>query len=77
MKRTRIATEYAKISNLDFKTSAEILTATTNSMNVSIEHASDVFSFLGDATASGADEIGKAFQKVGGSAGALGKFVLN
>jgi TP901 family phage tail tape measure protein len=71
MKRVKVATEYAKISNLDFKTSAEILTATTNSMNVSIERASDVFSYLGDATATGADEIGKAMQKVGGTAGAL------
>jgi len=71
MKRVETATQYAKISALDFKQAAEILTATTNSMNVDIERAADVFSFLGDATATGADEIGIAFQRVGGSAGAL------
>ena len=71
MKRVETATQYAKISALDFKQAAEILTATTNSMNVDIERAADVFSLLGDATATGADEIGIAFQRVGGSAGAL------
>lgn len=77
MKRVQVATEYAKISSLDFNKAAEILTATTNSMNVDIERAADVFSYLGDATATGADEIGEAFQKVGGSAGALGKIMPN
>lgn len=71
MKRVQVATEYAKISSLDFNKAAEILTATTNSMNVDIQRAADVFAYLGDATATGADEIGEAFQKVGGSAGAL------
>lgn len=71
MEKVAVTTQYAKISNLEFKESAKILTATVNSMGVSIERASDVFSFLGDATATGADEIGKAFQRVGGSAGAL------
>lgn len=72
MKRTGVATQYAKISALDFKTSAEVLTATVNSMNVDIERASDVFTYLGDSTATGADEVGKAFQRVGGTAGAVG-----
>lgn len=71
MKRVQVATKYAKISSLDFNKAAEILTATTNSMNVDIQRAADVFSYLGDVTATGADEIGEAFQKVGGSAGAL------
>lgn len=71
MQKVNTTTQYAKISALDFAKAAEILTATTNSMNVSAERASDVFSYLGDATATGADEIGRAFQKVGGSAGAL------
>jgi TP901 family phage tail tape measure protein len=72
MKRVQVATEYAKISSLDFNKAAEILTATTNSMNVDIQRAADVFAYLGDATATSASEIGEAFQKVGGSAGALG-----
>lgn len=71
MNRTSVATQYAKISALDFKRSAEVLTATVNSMGVDIERASDVFSYLGDATATGADEIGIAFQRVGGTAGAV------
>jgi TP901 family phage tail tape measure protein len=72
MKRVQITTQYAKISALDFKKAAEILTATVNSMNVDIERASDVFAYLGDATATGADEIGRAFQRLGGTAGAVG-----
>lgn len=70
--RMETAVKYAKISNLDFNTSAKVLTATVNSMGVSADRASDVFSYLGDATATGADEIGIAMQKVGGSAGAIG-----
>jgi TP901 family phage tail tape measure protein len=71
MSRAKVATEYAKISALDFKTSAEVLTATVNSMGISIERASDVFSYLGDATATSSSEIGQAFQRVGGSASAI------
>jgi len=68
-KRMETAIKYAKISNLDFNTSARILTATVNSMGVSAEHAADVFSYMGDATATGADEIGEAFQRMGGTIG--------
>jgi hypothetical protein len=53
MKRLQITTQYAKISSLEFKDAAEILTATVNSMGVDIERASDVFAYLGDATATG------------------------
>lgn len=70
--RMEAAVKYATISNLDFSTSAKVLTATVNSMNVDINRASDVFSYLGDATATGADEIGQAMQRVGGTAGAVG-----
>lgn len=51
--RMESAIKYAKISNISFTESAKILTATVNSMNVDIDRASDVFSYLGDATASG------------------------
>lgn len=71
MQRMITTTQYAKISALDFRDASQILTATVNSMGVSIQRASDVFAYLGDATATGADEIGIAFQKVGGSAAAL------
>lgn len=69
--RMQTVTEYAKISSLDVTSATEIMTAAINSMGVSAERASDVWSYLGDATATGADEIGRAMQKVGGSAGAL------
>jgi len=72
MERVKIATEYAKVGNLEYKDSADILTATADSMNVSIERASDVFAYLGGATATGADEMGRAYQKVGDTAGNLG-----
>jgi TP901 family phage tail tape measure protein len=71
MNRTETATKYAKITNEDFTQSAEILTAVVNSMGVDIERASDVMTFLGDATATSGAEIGRAMQKVAGSAGAL------
>jgi len=69
IKRMETAMKYAKISNLDFSTSARILTATVNSMGVSAERAADIFSYMGDATATGADEIGEAFMRMGGSIG--------
>jgi TP901 family phage tail tape measure protein len=71
IQRMKDIVTYAKISSLSIKDSNEILTATINSMGVSAQKASDTWSALGDATATGADEIGKAFQKLGGSASAL------
>ena len=47
MERLKTTTQYAKISSLEFKDAAEILTATVNSMGVDIERASDVFAYLG------------------------------
>lgn len=70
MERVRIATQYAKIANVEFAQASEILTATVNSLNIPIERAADVMAYLGDATATGADEIGIAMQKVGGSTAA-------
>ena len=72
MERMETAVKYAKISNTDFTSSVQILTATVNSMNIDIDRASDVFSGLGDAAAISSEDIGKAMSKVGGSAGALG-----
>ncbi|MCK9330626.1 MAG: phage tail tape measure protein, partial [Candidatus Cloacimonetes bacterium] len=39
--------KYAKISGMEFKETAEIITATVNSMGISAERAVDVFSYLG------------------------------
>lgn len=72
MKRLESTTRYAKIANLDFNTSAELLTATVNSMNIDIERASDVFLKLGDSAATSGAEIATGFSKTSGSAAALG-----
>jgi hypothetical protein len=51
--RMKTITEYAKISSLDTKTASEIMTAAINSMGVSAQKAADVWSYMGDATATG------------------------
>src|SRR5690606_17930124 len=51
MERLRTTTIYSKIANLDFTQSAELLTAAVNSMGIDIERVADVFTYLGDATA--------------------------
>lgn len=45
--RMKIITQYAKISSLDTKNASEIMTAAINSMGVSAQRASDVWSYLG------------------------------
>ncbi|OPH47626.1 phage tail tape measure protein [Paenibacillus ferrarius] len=71
-KRMASAIQYAKISSIDFTSSAKILTATVNSMGVDINRASDVFSAIGDSAATSASEVGEAMQRVGGSANSIG-----
>lgn len=66
------ATQYAKISAMDFQESAELITAATNTLDVNAQRVADVFAYLGDASASGADEIGKAMQKASASAREFG-----
>jgi len=56
--------KYAKISSLSMADSNKIITATMNATGESAQKVIDTFSYLGDATASGADEIGVAMQKV-------------
>lgn len=46
-------TQYAKISGLNFTDAAEQVTAATNSMELDSQRVVDVFSYLGDASASG------------------------
>lgn len=70
LSKMQTAIRYSAISSIDFATSAKILTATVNALGVEAERAADVYSYLGDATASGADEIGMAMQRMGGSIGA-------
>lgn len=62
--RLKYTTVYAKISSMDFKEAAELMTAATNSMGIAADRVADVWAYLGDASASGADEIGTAMQKV-------------
>jgi len=56
--------EYAKISSISLKESNQIITATANATGRSVENITDIFAYLGDTTASGADEIGEALQRV-------------
>lgn len=56
--------KYAKISSISLAESNKIITATMNATGESAQKVIDIFSYLGDATASGADEIGTAMQKV-------------
>ena len=71
-KRIEWATKYAKIAGIEFDEAAELVTAATNSMGVDIQRVVDVFSYLGDASASGADEIGIAMQRASGAANEAG-----
>lgn len=51
--RVKYATMYAKISALGFKESAELITSATNTYNISAKRVADVWSVLGDESASG------------------------
>lgn len=66
--RMRAIIQYAKISQLSVEESNKIITATANATGESVQKIIDIFAFLGDMTASGADEIGEALQKVAGTA---------
>lgn len=73
--RLTAVSKYAKISGLEFKDSVDIMTAALNNFRkkgedgvTALRRISDVWSYLGDATATGADEIGTAMQKVAGTA---------
>lgn len=45
--------QYAKVSSLEFSESAELMTAATNAMGISAQRVADVWTYLGDASASG------------------------
>ena len=60
--------KYAKVAKLELDDAAEIMTAAMNSMDLEAQRVADVFSYLGDASAAGADEIGVAMQKASASA---------
>lgn len=62
--RMQAIIKYAKISSLSLSESNKIITSTMNATGESAQKVIDIFSYLGDATASGADEIGTAMQKV-------------
>jgi len=52
-RRIKAATQYAKISSLEFTEAAELVTAATNTMDLSAQKVVDVFAYLGDESASG------------------------
>lgn len=70
--RLQSTIQYAKISSLEFKDAAELMTAATNGLDIEATRVADVWAYLGDASASGADEIGKAMQKVAATAESAG-----
>lgn len=51
--RMKQTIQFSKVANVGLKDSAEILTATVNSMEIDMKRATDVFTFMGDATATG------------------------
>ena len=66
--RMRAVIQYAKISSISLEESNKIITATANATGESVRKIVDIFAYLGDATASGAEEIGEALQKVASTA---------
>lgn len=67
--------KYAKIAAIEFDDAATLITAATNSFTdfgMTAERVADVFSYLGDVSASGADEVGRALQKSAASASEFG-----
>ncbi|QJD83998.1 phage tail tape measure protein [Cohnella herbarum] len=72
MMKLSTATQFAKVANLDFASSANILISTVQSLGVSSEQASDVFTYLGDATAISAADIGQSMQLVTGATNEAG-----
>ncbi|GKS09452.1 SPBc2 prophage-derived uncharacterized transglycosylase YomI [Paenibacillus chitinolyticus] len=72
LKQTENTVRFAKISNLDYAASAKILSSAVSAMNVDMIRASDVFSYLGNASSSTAGEISEAIQIIGGSANGIG-----
>ena len=67
-KRMRATIQYGKISSLAFTQSAELVTAAVNTMGIDAQRVVDIWAVLGDMSASGADEIGKAMQRSSASA---------
>ena len=62
--RMKVIIQYAKISSISLEESNRIITATANATGESVQKITDIFAFLGDTTASGADEIGESLQRV-------------
>lgn len=66
--RMKAIIQYAKISGISLEESNKIITATANATGESVQKIIDIFALLGDETASGAEEIGEALQKVASTA---------
>jgi len=66
--RMKAIIQYAKISGISLEESNKIITATANATGESVRKIVDIFAYLGDTTASGAEEIGEALQKVASTA---------
>src|SRR5690606_25741201 len=67
-RRMRAIIQYAKISSISLDEANKIITATANATGESVQKIIDIFAYLGDMTAAGADEIGEALQRVASAA---------
>lgn len=70
--RMQAIIKYAKISSISLQDSNDIITASVNGTKANVNELIDVFSYMGDKSATGADEIGKAFQKTASVASTAG-----
>lgn len=70
--RTKWASMYAKITAQSFDEAATQVTASVNSMGISAQEVVDVFTYLGDNSASSGAEIGEAMQKAAAAAAEFG-----
>lgn len=71
--------QFSKIAGVEFKDAVEIITASANNLGragetteQTVTRVADVFAYLGDATATGANEVGIAMQRVAGTAKSVG-----
>jgi len=60
--------EYAKISSISLEQANQIITSSANATGESAQKIIDIFSMLGDTTASDASEVGEAMQRVASAA---------
>lgn len=69
--RLKSIMQFSKVAAISSKEAEQYITAAVNGMNVTAERAADVFTYLGDSSATSASEIAIAMSKVSGTAGQM------